>query len=275
MGSAGTAVRTVAAGRVAVRAPPGDDARTAAARRRRCWSLAAIAFVLVAAHAAGERQRAVQSVAVTERLLVSAVELSVSLSNTHAIAAFGFLRGGPEQPASRRLYEDALQQSSVARGRPGARDRRRRRAAQPAVRRITRTLPIYSGLIENARANYRQGFPVGNAYLRKASKTMRDAMLPSARDLYEIEARNLTAATEPAYRPGCCSRSRSPARAAGGARRGRSCSSPARRGASSTPGWRSRPRCCSASRSGSASPSRCSTTRSSTRSGPARIRSSC
>lgn len=190
MGSAGTAVRAVARGNVALRrhlATTPGRLRLAAA----LVALTAIAFGLVAAHAASERRRAVQSVAVTERLLVSAVELSVSLSNTHAIAAFGFLRGGPEQPASRRRYQDALQQSSV-RVAGLAREIGTSSGSGPAVRRITRTLPIYSGLIEHARAYSRQGFPVGNAYLRKASTTMRTTMLPSARDLYAIEAQRLT-----------------------------------------------------------------------------------
>ncbi|MEA2143887.1 MAG: hypothetical protein QOI64_2317 [Solirubrobacteraceae bacterium] len=190
MGSAGTAARTVADGRVAIArhlATTPGRLRLAAA----LLVLAAIAFGLIAAHVADERQRAVRSVAVTERLLVSAVELSISLSNTHAIAAFGFLRGGPDQPASRRLFKDALAQSSVAvaaaAGETGA-----LAGSGPAVRRMTRTLPIYSQLIASARANYRQGFPVGNAYLREASDTMRDTMLPSARDLYELEAQRLT-----------------------------------------------------------------------------------
>jgi hypothetical protein len=155
-------------------------------------NLSAIVFGLVAGHAAGERGRAVQRVAVTDRSLVSAVELSVSLSDAHAIAAFSFLRGRPERPASRRLYDDALGQASV--GVAGlAREIETSSGSGPAVRRITRTLPVYAGLIENARANNRQGFPVGSAYLRKASTTMRNAMLPGARDLYEIQAQHLTA----------------------------------------------------------------------------------
>jgi len=190
MGSAGTAARTVARGRVAISrhlATTPGRLRLAAA----LLVLTAIAFGLVARHAAGERREAVQSVAVTERLLVSAVELSISLSNTHAIAAFGFLRGGPERPASRRSYKVALAQSGVA-----VAEITRAIGASPgrgpAVRRITRALPMYSGLMESARSNSRQGFPVGNAYLREASQTMRNVMLPSARDLYEIEAQSLT-----------------------------------------------------------------------------------
>lgn len=189
MGSAGNPL-TVARSRMAVRrhlaATPGR-LRLAMA----LLALSAIVFGIVAAHAAGERRRAGVSVAATERLLVSAVELSVSLSNTHATAAFSFLRGKPETAQSRRLYAHQLRQASV-----GVADLAREIGTSsdsgPAVRRITQTLPVYAGLIENARANNRQGFPVGSAYLRKASKTMRNAILPGARDLYEIEAQKLT-----------------------------------------------------------------------------------
>lgn len=190
MGGAGTTARTVAGRRVAV----GRNVATTPGRLRLAAALLvviAIGFGLVAAHAADERHRAVQRVAVTERLLLSAVELSISLSNTHAIAAFGFLRGGPERPESRRSYVRALQRSSAGVARL-AREIGASSGNLPAVGRITRTLPIYSGQIEAARTNYRQGFPVGNAYLRTASRTMRTAMLPSARDLYALQAQRLT-----------------------------------------------------------------------------------
>ena len=56
---------------------------------------------------------------------------------------------------------------------------------------ISTHLPIYSGLIESARANNRQGFPVGAAYLRPASDLMRTQILPAASTLYQVEARRL------------------------------------------------------------------------------------
>lgn len=190
MGSAGNAALTLARSGLAVR----RQLATTPGRLRLAMvllALSAIVFGIVAAHAAVERRRAVESVAATERLLVSAVELSVSLSNAHATAAFSFLRGKPESPQSRRLYEDELRAASV--GVAGlAREIGTSSDSGPAVRRISHTLPVYAGLIENARSNNRQGFPVGSAYLRKASKTMRDEILPGARELYEIEAQNLT-----------------------------------------------------------------------------------
>jgi hypothetical protein len=64
-------------------------------------------------------------------------------------------------------------------------------AAYRAVRVISERLPEYAGLVESARANNAQGFPVGAAYLRKASATMHNEILPAATDLYRDAASQL------------------------------------------------------------------------------------
>ncbi len=148
-------------------------------------------------NAADSRRDAVRDVATTEALLVSAVDLSASLSDAHAIAALSFLVGGPEPAVSRRSYGRALATAGVGIAEL-ARDVGTSPESAPAIRQITGRLPVYAGLIDSARANNRRGFPVGSAYLRRASRTMRDEILPAARDLYRIEAQNLTAS----YRAG-------------------------------------------------------------------------
>jgi hypothetical protein len=57
---------------------------------------------------------------------------------------------------------------------------------------IGRELPVYSGLVEAARANNREGFPVGAAYLRRASALLGGTLLPGADRLYASEARALS-----------------------------------------------------------------------------------
>lgn len=154
-------------------------------------ALGAIVFGFVAADAAGTRRDAVADVETTEPLLVSAVGLSASLSDAHAIAAFSFLRGGTEPANSRRLYDRDMQKAGNGVAQL-AREIGTASNGGPSMSRITRQLPVYAGLIDDARANYRQGFPVGSAYLRRASTTMRGEMLPAASDLYGIQARKLT-----------------------------------------------------------------------------------
>lgn len=56
---------------------------------------------------------------------------------------------------------------------------------------LNKLLPQYKGLIERARANNRQGFPLGGAYLRYANEKMQTEMLPAAEDLYKTENQRL------------------------------------------------------------------------------------
>jgi hypothetical protein len=191
MGRAGTATLTAARGRLAIR----RQLATTPGRLRLAVALltfGAVAFGLVTATAAGTRSHAVDHVATTESLLVQAVEVSASLSDAHATAAFSFLVGGTEPARSRQTYKRELRQAAVGlaelAGEVGG-----AAGSGGAVRRITERLPVYTGLIDSARANQRQGFPVGGAYLRRASREMRSEMLPRARDLYEIEAHNVFA----------------------------------------------------------------------------------
>lgn len=57
---------------------------------------------------------------------------------------------------------------------------------------IGQELPVYSGLVEAARANNRQGLPVGAAYLRQASALLTGTILPAASHLYAVEAARLS-----------------------------------------------------------------------------------
>jgi hypothetical protein len=151
----------------------------------------ALLFGVLAAGAAGTRNQAAGSVAKqTEPLLGEAQGLYVSLSDSDATAATTFLTGGLEPPARRERYAKDLR---VAAGELTTLTREVGASAQAgaAVRLLTQQLPVYSGLIETARANNRQGFPVGAAYLREASTLMRERILPAARRLYEVEARRL------------------------------------------------------------------------------------
>src|SRR5262249_57654530 len=59
-------------------------------------------------------------------------------------------------------------------------------SGQPAVRQLSAQLPVYTGLVENARTFNRLGLPVGAAYLREASALMRGQLLPAAQRLYQL-----------------------------------------------------------------------------------------
>lgn len=154
-------------------------------------AVVAIAFGVVAAQAAHTRRDAVASVVTNERLLGAAVELSASLSDAHAIAALSFLAPGSATVTSRADYAAALRRTSTGVTRLAA-EIGASGAGASAVRRIARRLSIYAEYVQGARDNTRQGAPVGSAYLRAASRTRAQVLL-DARELYEIEATNLTA----------------------------------------------------------------------------------
>jgi hypothetical protein len=125
-----------------------------------------------------------------EPVMVGAQRLYGELSDADATAATTYLRGGAEPAALRARYLAALKTASLQLAELGRRVEGSDEAA--AVAAISADLPVYSGLLETARANNRQGFPVGAAYVRQASDLMRDRMLPASRRLYAAEAQRLS-----------------------------------------------------------------------------------
>ncbi|MEV0338338.1 hypothetical protein AB0H49_04865 [Nocardia sp. NPDC050713] len=129
----------------------------------------------------GKIDRRDAALARTEPLAYAAQNLYVSLSAADAAAAEAFLTGGIETPQVRARYQQALADAAdaLAQATADASDERTRRI----VAAISAELPAYTGLVETARANNRQGFPVGSAYLREASEVMQDSLLKNAEEL--------------------------------------------------------------------------------------------
>jgi hypothetical protein len=151
----------------------------------------AVCFGVIAT--AAERSRASAASAArsqTEPLLGQAATLYTALSDANATAITTFLEGGLEPPARRARYAADLRLAtgalaSLTREVGGSTD------ARAALATISQQLPVYSGQIEAARANNRQGLPVGAAYLRQASELLTGKILPQADQLYATEAKRL------------------------------------------------------------------------------------
>ncbi|MQY24781.1 hypothetical protein NRB56_03340 [Nocardia sp. RB56] len=126
----------------------------------------------------GRRDTALQR---EEPLADAAQRLYVALSAADASAASAFLSGGVESPQIRAQYRQSLTDAAnaLAAATAGVGDP----ATRQIVARIDADLPVYTGLVESARANNRQGFPVGSAYLREASALMQNSLLPTAAQL--------------------------------------------------------------------------------------------
>ncbi|MGP8301735.1 hypothetical protein ACTPOK_28200 [Streptomyces inhibens] len=177
-----------------------DELRAAATtepgRLRVIGAVLALLVVLFGAVTAWQiSDRAAAADDVVERsqpLTADAASIYRSLADADTTAAGGFLAGGEESKATRERYgtdiataaELLTKASQSTRGSDGA-------GAQ--IARISRQLPRYTGLVETARANNRQGLPLGGAYLRYANEQMRTELLPAARALYDAETDRLAA----------------------------------------------------------------------------------
>jgi hypothetical protein len=167
---------------------------TTPGRMRLAATVTAVGILVVGAVAAvgavvrRDTARAIASDAAPQ--LVDAEGLYTSLTSADATASTAFLRGGLESASIRQRYladvDTAGRQLADLSRRGGLSG-----SGRDAVDVITRQLPVYTGLVESARANNRQGFPVGASYLRSASLLMRNDILPAATTIYEDSADRL------------------------------------------------------------------------------------
>jgi hypothetical protein len=101
--------------------------------------------------------------------LIRVQQIQTNLLAADATATNAFLVGGLEPPAQRAAYDDALTTTGAliaeaARAQPADAD---------ALAALNQGVVAYAGTIEQARANNRQGLPIGAQYLRTASAQLR------------------------------------------------------------------------------------------------------
>ncbi|SPM33157.1 hypothetical protein BN1232_00837, partial [Mycobacterium rhizamassiliense] len=128
----------------------------------------------------------------TEPLAFAAGRLYTTLSVADAAAATAFIAQAEPRPVRLR-YEQAITDASVAvaRASSGLTD-------EPLVQllgKINAELAVYTGLIEIARTNNREGNPVGSSYLSEASGLMQSTILPDAAQLYQATSERVDSET--------------------------------------------------------------------------------
>jgi hypothetical protein len=106
--------------------------------------------------------------------LIRVQQIQSNLLSADATATNAFLVGGLEPPAQRAAYDQAMSSTSsliaeAAQAQP---------ADGAALSVLNQQVLNYAGMIEQARANNRQGLPVGAQYLRNASAQLRSDALP-------------------------------------------------------------------------------------------------
>jgi hypothetical protein len=125
-----------------------------------------------------------------EPLNANVTTLYRSLADADATVAAGFLSGGVEPRAVRARYDQDVLAAAASLAQAGTRASGELVTAK-RIADITAQLPAYTGLVERARANNRQGLPVGVAYLERASELMQSSILPEAAELQRRQAAQL------------------------------------------------------------------------------------
>jgi hypothetical protein len=153
-----------------------------------------LVLAVVGTGAVRARQRAATAIGdQAEPLLVGSESMYSSLADADATATNTFLEAGMESPARRQAYLDDLQSATgeltTVAGQAGTAP-----AVTQALGVVDKDLPTYSGLVEDARSNNLQGFPVGASYLGDGSTLMQTAILPAVGQVYQAEAGRLTSA---------------------------------------------------------------------------------
>jgi len=151
-------------------------------------SLASVVVTLLVAilgFAAAQNQAAGMDRATSssERVL-SVMAVRSALLEADGAATNAFLVGGLEPQDRRAVYDQAIAEAAILLTElAGGAD-----TDAELIAGLNVDLATYTSLVEAARVNNRQGFPVGAAYLDQASTLVREGMLPDLDAVLEIAA---------------------------------------------------------------------------------------
>jgi hypothetical protein len=121
-----------------------------------------------------------------EPFLNSTQQLYAALSTADAAAGTAFLYGGREPMAVRDRYLAAVDAAATRLAESADGDGSDE--WRPLRQGIAGGLPVYTGLVETARTEDRDGHPIGAAYLGEASHLMQTTLLPMAQDLHNRQS---------------------------------------------------------------------------------------
>ncbi|MFE6677673.1 hypothetical protein [Streptomyces sp. NPDC057729] len=154
-------------------------------------ALLVVAFGAVTAFEIADRAAAADDVVNrSQPLSADAADIYRSLADADTAAAGGFLAGAQEPRAVHDQYDRDIKDASRLLVKAAANTDASTKSGHE-ITTLNEELPRYTGLIERARANNRQGLPLGGAYLRYANQRMTNILLPAAERLYTAETDRL------------------------------------------------------------------------------------
>lgn len=129
----------------------------------------ALIFAVLGAYGVGKRQSSIDATRHAAAQLLAVQDIRVAVVQADSLASRLYLTGGAEDPAQRAQYVTFIDRATNELVQVGlALDLEGDQAE--ALASANADLASYAGLIEQARANNRQGFPVGTAYQRQANE---------------------------------------------------------------------------------------------------------
>lgn len=136
---------------------------------------AVLVFGTVAATVLASSAQAMDRASHNAQQLVRVQNIKAQLLSADALATNAFLVGGLESAEARSAYDAAVDDAArllveASRAQPADAD---------ALRVVSSELVLYSTSMAQARANNRQGFPVGASYLNQASNRLRTEAVPA------------------------------------------------------------------------------------------------
>lgn len=159
----------------------------------RVWSIAvailAVVFGIVGSTAIANRATDLADARDAAAQLERLESVRTAVVEADSLAASAYLEGGLESPERRATYEARLDAAQSGLTSASA------RATETEVARlgdVASALTTAAGLIEQSRANSRQGFPVGAAYQRNASALVRTDVLPAVDSIATATAARTT-----------------------------------------------------------------------------------
>ncbi|NIK56633.1 hypothetical protein [Kribbella shirazensis] len=146
-----------------------------------------VVFGVAASQGFGQAEGALDRAQANAAQLVRIQAIHTNLVSANADATNAFLVGGLEPPQQRAHFVNSMAAAAGLIADAAA--------AQPADRDVlgalNKTLITYEGLIEQARANNRQGLPIGSQYLKDANSVLQDDSLPLVKALVEANEKRV------------------------------------------------------------------------------------
>lgn len=118
--------------------------------------------------------------------IVTAQSVRVKLLEMDALASQEFLAGGADSGAQARIKYEAVRKELGEQLTVAAKNISFGKDEQGPLEVLMEKVQTYTGLVEAARANNRQGLPVGAAYLRMASSMLHAEMLPQTQAIDKL-----------------------------------------------------------------------------------------